>query len=209
MLEIAMLKSLVDLFKELLNIVDRGAKNRRETFEKTFKPLYERLEPVAKEYYMIIHQAAHQLEQPDPDFNSIVAEVEARRAGLIIVRNGVLGEADAFTERFFGSNAEAEMLKRGQFAELAYEFAKSVSEYFLTTELAFAREESVMTGFIIDLGILVKEKRGEAHREEWEPTYSVGRKRVLDDAKRALKNLESDWTTVSEKYARLKIYCET
>ena len=47
MIEIGVLKTAVDLFDKVLNIIDRQSKNRRELFKDAIEPLYSRLELIA------------------------------------------------------------------------------------------------------------------------------------------------------------------
>lgn len=76
MIEFAALKSVVDLFKQLINISDGRAKVKRDSFERTFKPLYERIEIVAKEYYGAVSKTASQLNKPSPDYTVILQEAK-------------------------------------------------------------------------------------------------------------------------------------
>jgi hypothetical protein len=50
MVEVQIVKSIVDLFKSLIEIADGRTKAKRDSFDRTFKPLCERMEVVAKDY---------------------------------------------------------------------------------------------------------------------------------------------------------------
>lgn len=100
MIDLAIVKAVVDLFKEFVGLIDQGTKKRCETFDRTCKPLYEKLEGIAKEYYGVVQKASQKLYEPDRDLASILSDIRIGRAALIIARAGVLGEANAYIRTF-------------------------------------------------------------------------------------------------------------
>jgi hypothetical protein len=100
MIELASVKVVVDLFKELLDLLGRRKTANRETFDRVCKPLYEQLEPIAKQYYEIIHTAAAKMKPSQAELRVIADEVKRQRGNLIIARNGILGAASAFLEHY-------------------------------------------------------------------------------------------------------------
>src|SRR6516164_1124976 len=112
MIEIGVLTSAVELFDKILGIIDRRQKNKKELFANRFKPLYEKLEMVSKEYYAAVQETLAELEKPQPEYSSIRDNLVRRRAGLVLVRNGVLGQAFAFEERFNPSSSTKKLINR-------------------------------------------------------------------------------------------------
>src|SRR5690349_16558786 len=99
-------------------------------FERTFKPLYERLELVAKEYHRAVEHANLRLQQDEPKLESIINQLQAQRADLIITRNGIVGEALGFVKRYGGEHAYAHISieqtrcvleHQGEFEKLAFD----------------------------------------------------------------------------------------
>jgi hypothetical protein len=201
MLDPATVAIIVPLFKEIIEFFKgRGAK-RRDMFERTFKPLYEALEPVAKDYHGIVRKAALQLEKRNPDLVSIVHEVQAERAGLIMARQGLLGEADAFIKDFGNNNertskAFERIRRKGELEGLALAFAQAIVAYFCSEEFGgHAREPHLtkMSGLVR----LVEDAIASGHSENLER-----------QAQYLCRHLEETWRTVGERYASLKWFCE-
>jgi hypothetical protein len=99
MLSIAVMKSAVGLFKDLVGMVNERRKHYREAFERICTPLYEKLELVAKEYHGIFAYISAALSKKNPDLQSIQSEVTSRRNDLVIVRDGIVGKSFAILER--------------------------------------------------------------------------------------------------------------
>jgi hypothetical protein len=214
MIDLAILKSVVDLFNKSLNIIDGRAKIKREHFERMFKPLYERMETIAKEYHAAVSRTASQLGVPDPDYSAILDELKSSRSRIVIARNGIIGEASAFKDKFQTGEPTA-VLNEDKLAKLAFHFAESVYDYFDKSEEAFAREETVMTGLLISLAVLSEPRRDERKYDpdddpnyEGDPYAYVTLGRARREAQYAVGILENRWTDVSKAYADLKLFCE-
>jgi hypothetical protein len=206
MIEMATVKSIVDLFKDLLSVIDRRNEDRRRVFEQTCAPLYERMEIVAKEYHAIIHEAVARLEAVDPDGGSILDDVQKKRAALIIARNGVVGEARAFVKRY-GDEPSREILKKGRFEQFAFAFATSVSSYFIDIDhLLEGKFPSLMTGLINELKRLAQLQQKAANSiSAARISYTLNHSREV--ARSVSKELEIKWTEVAKRYTELKLDC--
>jgi hypothetical protein len=201
MIEVATLKSIVDLFKQLLSIVNGRAKARRDSFDRTFKPLYDRMEIVAKDYYAAVSKTASQLNDPSPDYRKILKELEASRAAIAIARNGVLGESQAFLNKY-GARSDR-TLTGDRLNKLAYNFANNLCHYFYDSERAFAfapEGTTRMTGLLISLKDL-------SERPQNKKFYRAIASDAQRQANRAVVSLEHCWTEVSKAYAELKLVC--
>src|SRR5579872_6176846 len=231
----------LELFKDLLGLIrqtrqDRrqSKQDRREMFERTCKPLYDGLQPIVNEYYLIIDEAIRRLEQPKltkSGLRELVADVEKRRAQLLIVRDRIVGEAEAFKSSYHE--------KRGDgFAQRVLPFAASISKYFDDAHNSFAETRyTSMQGLLVDIGQLVPAQRdGEDAKpqpdaprraERSRPTGvtatikdmtalkfgagpgGIDLKQVIENAKGRRKALESRWREVARLYNELRLFCES
>src|SRR5690348_146034 len=133
MIEISAIKAIVDLFKDTVGLIDKHHQNKREMFERTFNPTFERLESVAKEYYAIVSDTRLRLGEPDPKFSEILAVVRQRRAAVVIARDGILGEATAFRRYTYRARANLTHKARAklqEYDELAFNFVTSIESCF-------------------------------------------------------------------------------
>jgi hypothetical protein len=119
MIELATIKAVVDLFKEFLGLIEQGEKNKRELFERTCKPLYDRLEVAFKQYYAMVATTSRRLHEDDPDLAAILREMNEQREALVITRNGIVGEAVGFLTHYAAIPDD----RIGQFDRLVRAFA--------------------------------------------------------------------------------------
>jgi hypothetical protein len=202
LLDIAIARSVVDLFKELVGLVRGAREEKRKFFERVIKPLYDRLELVAKEYHSIVEGARSALGEKAPDLDSILKNVENGRKSLILARNGVIGEADAFLEEY-GETKDSE-----EFERLAYEFAKEVSAYFYNgDELLEGTKTTLMSGLIGDLLACGATKRAQYDEGVLQNDLTLNEARRR--AENTLRVLERGWIRLSASFTRLKLNCET
>jgi hypothetical protein len=216
MISLKAIDTALSLLNKFLGLIDRQNKNRRKSFERICEPLYKRLEPLAKEYYDIVHEANVQLAKRNPDYPTILLKLEKRRAAIIIARDGILGEVSAFQDRYGADKAEALLAKKAEFDNLAYAFARSVQSYFYhETDLAgeflpsaISRlSERVRRAYLEDLAE-GKRKRGlsaHKHNERDLRAKEVAMLRAM--SKHALDELESNWAEVNKRYTALKLFC--
>ena len=199
---VPVVKLVVDLVKELLGFIDRGKKEKHEMFERVCKPLYDRLELVAKEYHEIVQKAARRLDENEPDFDSIVKEIEDGRAQLIILRNGVIGESEGFLKRYVS------VQEKDDFARLTYAFAYHIYGYFRDSERLFYDEEGTMaTGLISDI-LSCKDTIQDPESAKRLDFY-LSLDSLRERSKKTLTDLERKWRELSKSYTDLKLYCET
>lgn len=131
MLDLNVVKSIVALFKGVIDIIEGRTKVRRDSFDRTFKPLYDRMEVVAKEYYAAVSRASLLLTKSAPQYSDILDELEASRAAIIIARNGVLGEATAFHGRYAQSQ---DILRHDRLTSLYTALRKAFTTIFSPTK---------------------------------------------------------------------------
>ena len=209
MVDFAVVSSFLDLFNKLLDLIDRTEKKKRKVFERVCKPLYERMDVIVTEYNRAIADTISDLEGRAA-FKGILRDLKTKRAALVIARNGVIGEANAFSARFSGPVpvpspffVRDEVAKLGQFEKLAYELAASIESYFLSSEYidmpTTAPPTTAVTG-IIDLLTYALSTPDEF----LEQVYA----QIRDQAETARRDLEGRWTQVSRRYNDLKLYCE-
>jgi hypothetical protein len=202
-IDIQIAKSIVDLFKAVIDIADGRTKAKRDSFNRTFKPLYERMEAIAKEYYAALSKTALQLSQPNPDYSSILDELEAKRATIIIARNGILGEALAF-KKGYEPEQSRKVVNEDRLAQLAYIFATSIHDYFYLGERDLERDQSAMTGLVYNLQVLSGRFR-YADRYRKSVTLDTAR----EYAAIAVATRERCWTDVAKAYTDLKLFCQS
>ena len=199
-------------------------------FERTFKPLYERLEVVAKEYHGIVQHALSRLQHNNPDLEFISNQMQAKRAALVIARNGVIGEAFAFTHHYGVLGPRASLLSfcpvesTGEFEKLVLEFAHSVTVYFqcaneylegdhsrdklnwLATKLELVAQASA-TSYISRLGDDMK-LAFRLRRRGTQDSHDEDLRSIRYKAAWTLRELENNWETVSMRFAALRLFCE-
>jgi hypothetical protein len=120
-----------------------------------------------------------------------------QRGKMVMVRNGILGEARAFRESFAPEQRD-KIINQDKLAELARAFAESIRQYFISSDNGlYGWEGTVLTGLINTLEFCA-EYPGELpdHTKDF----------VLSEAKQALQNLEVSWEKVSKVYTEIKLY---
>src|SRR5580704_14760551 len=133
MLELETFRSVVGLFKEVVGLIDQRNKNKRELFERTCKPLYDRLELIVKDYYAALAVATSELDKSQPVLRGILRDMNDRRSALIIARNGIMGEAEALVGHYVSPLEAASIRRRPKLDELIRAFALDVLGLFRTT----------------------------------------------------------------------------
>jgi hypothetical protein len=92
-------KTLVDLFKTGLGLIDRAKKDKQKKFNDVYKPLYLELEKIANRYHKIIQEAVHRLSKDKPDFDTIIREIKEGRDQLVFIRYAVIGKSRSLLGR--------------------------------------------------------------------------------------------------------------
>jgi hypothetical protein len=258
MLDVGVIKSVIDLFNSLLALIDRGAKERRDAFERTIKPLYGDLQRITNEYYQIIEHARVALEETDPDLSSIVRDVKSKRADMIMARNEIIGQIRLFSlcpedliasrTETFDQNAFNWRHDRDRLVEITDEyealirnFAISIADYFSNSQFLITNPEDVVTnnevlkalGYVrlwqaeddrdhlrhfarcvlTPLGDFIADLQAADNWLSKKPTADSKVKHdILGDLRRradmTLSELERRWTTVAERYASVKLFCD-
>ena len=221
MIELSAIKAVADLFKDGIDLVQKRRQNKREMFEQTFKALFVRLEPVAREYYAAVSDACSKLRGPEPNFTAIFDDLEPKRSSLILARNGIIGEAEALHE---AHNSETNS-KVDEFGKLAIAFLTSVFRYFEEVHLTEAeRHDLLETGdfnpgaggkrsrLVLPRSLLTSFMRairlaGEFTTETGEPVERSTLLGILFIANRTQHALEERWTDVTEHYTALRLHC--
>jgi hypothetical protein len=238
MIDLAMAKSVVDLFKELLGFLDRKNQNRRDVFNNAYKPLYERLDAVVKEYYAAMREVLKHLEENEPDLRGAIRELEDRRASLVLARDGILGEASAFFEHR-RSRAEFSTALIGAGKELeakSLAFAESILIYFRAPQAGRRFMRSFMPTLPNmseeQIETMVNEFRWKggsvSHPVRSMMTTLIDRLKLFErsrlflsedqrhmdlhvirrDVSEMIAALEANWRDVGQSYAELKLYCQ-
>jgi hypothetical protein len=199
MLDLGVIKSALDLFQQLLGIIDRSEKAKHDMFNEIFKPLYEQLELVIKEYYALIRQCSTRLSDANPDFMSILNEMETNRAALVLSRNAVVGESFAIAN-VYGSHA---VPVAGKIQALAKRFAEDISNLFNRGNYMFygdshsGRRSTAVTGLMQHIRQLAE---GGRHDQR-----DLQSRREI--AKKTLEDMEKAWTNVTGSYMEWRLYC--
>jgi hypothetical protein len=222
MIDIATAKAGVDLLNAMLGIIGDSKKHKKEHFKELYEPTFRKMEEIAHEYHAAISDTLSQLKKSDsPDMESIVDQLIARRAGLVMARNGVLGEISAFIERSFGQHMvvaggrtmtikgvklqltieralpddfdvkEVLRVKKGTEAALTFNFADSVSTYF--SDAPYLEDSNTVMSGIIDA---LDEAAGTYRLEE-----------TREYVKEQVAGLEARWIGVTKAFTELQIFC--
>ena len=221
MIEISAVKVVADLFKDAIALVQKRRQNEREMFEQTFRALFDRLEPVAKEYYAAVSDARLKLNDPEPNFTAIFDDLEPKRSSLILARNGFIGEAEALHE---AHNLETNR-KFDEFGKLAIGFLTSIFRYFEEVHLTEAERHDLLESGDLNPGAGGKRFRrilprsaltsfmrairlaGEFTTETSEPVESSALLAIRVIANKTQRALEERWADVTEHYTALRLHC--
>lgn len=219
MIEISAVKAIVDLFKDAIDLIQKRRQNKREMFDRTFKALFDRLEPIAREYYAAVSDACLKLKDPEPNFAAIFHDLEPKRSSLIVARNGIIGEAEALREAY---NPEA-IGEFDEFGKLAIAFLTSVFRYFVHLTEAERHDllesgdlnpgaggeryrrvlpRSLLTSFMRAIRLA-----GEFTTETSEPVERSALSDIRIIAYRTQRALEERWTEVTKQYTALRLHC--
>jgi hypothetical protein len=230
MIELATIKAVVDLFKDLVGLVKQREQDKREAFERTCKPLYDRLEIVFKQYYAMVATTARQLDKPKPNFEAVLREMKKQRDAVVIARNGILGEAEALLN-IDGDPAREGVMKARSFERLVRAFASDIVALFVPPYVAADLTDddelrSVLREFVLrDLERLSWEKKGGLESIASTLLFYLGEfgntpfydktniaircRRFLREYSAVLKyELENRWQSLSIHFTQLKLYCE-
>jgi hypothetical protein len=189
-----------------------------------FEPLFKKMEEVSVEYHKMIIEVRDALGADEPDFQSIANKLLARRNDLIMARNAVLGEANAFISREFERDMvvvrpqdprygsfrslprdfdvrKSLLSRKGQQALLMYNFGSAIERYFRATP-NFEKSGSLASATFEILTMLANGQRIGGGR--------VGRVggRVHDTLSRKIKGLEERWVDVTKAFGELKLFCQ-
>jgi hypothetical protein len=162
------------------------------------------LETIAEKYYAAVSEVASQLGKPAPDYAAILQKLEASRASIVIARNGIVGNALAFQDKFQVGNSE-QILNTERLNRLAYKFGESIFRYFFEGEEAFVGGGTILSGLISSLEFLSNPSGKDMGRYLRPVTLELARSEV----KAASGTLEKRWIEVSKAYADLKLFCES
>jgi Mg2+ and Co2+ transporter CorA len=194
MIDLAVAKSAIDLFKEFLELIDRRNRNKREVFERTCKPLFESLEPIMKDYYSTIKHIQTGVTADNPDIAAILRDIDSQRTAFVIARNGIFGAADALKHRY--SDGAVRIAESESFNSLAYDFAESIRHLFSeATDV-----EHLSMSILSNLVSYLQDSEDDVDCQQ----FLVRTRRMLSDAS---SHLEHEWTKLSRKFAALKLYC--
>jgi hypothetical protein len=187
MFDIALANSVLELFGKLVGFIDRGAKNRKDFFDRTCQPLFAQLEILAKEYHATIQRAFFQLAKPDPNLDAIGDELEVDRGAIIIAREGILGRAATLRDHY-------DPAKPDEFADAMRSFAQAVVDYF------FVEIETGATG----ITTLTEQIRGDFYNDSNEKVRGL-----RENSQSILLGLEAGWKEIAKRFERVRLYCET
>jgi hypothetical protein len=230
MIELATIRSVLSLLKDLLFFVERGKKRKRETFDRICKPLYERLEVVANDYYAGVSQATQALSKPRPNLKEIAQDLRTKRAALIIARDAVVGEAQAAYALDLPSYPPTFGLSqlivpggvrslararnggppnniRGEFRKASFYFSESILQYFFGVRYVFEHYDPGPYGsgmsFLIDV-ISEIEDMSRKRRSITKAELALLRKL----SRELCRSLEDRWREVARNYANCRLKAE-
>jgi chaperonin cofactor prefoldin len=196
-IELPLVKFGVELFEKFLKSAREAEKDKREKFERTCKPLYEKLEPIANEYFLAIEEAVRGLKKPNASLADLSDNIAKRRAALIIARDGIVGQADAFQDKF------GELAHKDEYARRALTFASSISSYFNDAGSAiFGGPTTAIQGLLIDIG-----EMKDLNVADKAP-YSQRLKELTERAEKRVETLKAKWKEVGKNYKALQLLCE-
>jgi hypothetical protein len=193
----------VDIIKEFIDLAYLRSENRRAMFDKTCKPLYEKMELITKYYYAMLHKVAADLE-PD-NVSAVLKNLEAERSNLVIARDGSSGAASAF--RRHCARHHPKKLAERSFLSLSINFTDSIISHFWKSYYTLEDEGlfSMATGIIARLRYLEHTKK---HGRQQKDGFSdVNAETIRQEVISCINNLEENWTEVSRRYAELKLFC--
>lgn len=190
------------LFKELLSLFKQVRKDEREQLEKVCTPLYNRLEPIAAQYFQLISRANSLVHESDPQLERILGLIKEERGRIILIRNGIIGEAAGILENPRFSRGAPILVERQNFSDLCQSFAENIVAYFNMED--YQEQTTIASTFMILLGNLIKYRM----TKDWSPEDDKNFLGVLryagDDMQRYL---EYTWTDVAKNYGTLKAFC--
>jgi hypothetical protein len=192
-------KTLVDLFKTGLGLIDRAKKDKQKKFNDVYKPLYLELEKIANRYHKIIQEAVHRLSKDKPDFDTIIREIKEGRDQLVFIRYAVIGKSRSLLERYDPvrkPHARRASPAVDKFAQSVYEFAKNISTFFLVCERAAYNDH-----FTIAQGLIIDIQNYQNIRRKSRKDLDTLRKK----AQETLTNLELQWLELSQSYAKVEL----
>ena len=183
--------------------------------------LFDRLEPIAREYYAAVSDACLKLKDPEPNFTTIFRDLEPKRSSLIVARNGLIGEAEALRE---AHNPDA-IGEFGEFGKLAIAFLTSVFRYFEEIHLTEAERHDLLESGdlypgaggeryrrVLPRSLLTSFMRairlaGEFTTETSEPVERSALSGICVIANSTQRALEERWIEVTKQYTALRLHC--
>jgi hypothetical protein len=121
---------IVKLFKDLMSLFKQVRKDEREQIQKICTPLYNRLEPIATQYFELISRANSLVHESNPHLEQILGLIKEERGRIILIRNGIIGEARGILENPRFSGGVPILVERQNFTDLCQRFAESIVTYF-------------------------------------------------------------------------------
>jgi hypothetical protein len=208
MIEIATIKSLIEIFKNLLGLIETTKKAKKDLFQNIASPLMERLEPLATEYYQYLYDAVMKLKEDKPDLDEVVNSLRQRRSAIIIARNGILGEAEAFMKK---RNGLLDKKARGTLDQLLFNFASAIRMLFFVIdhekeflETSYGAPTSLW-GSLSDMIKMVKSESDTGGKLIDKEECLVGLRDYAENC--CLKLFEAKWADVGKAFGELKLFC--
>jgi hypothetical protein len=203
MLDVALVKTVIDLVNLAGGYAEWTARGKRQKFAAIFEPLYPRLQVVCNEYYSIVHDASVRLREETPDLKIIFDDIDARRSALIIARNGIVGEVDIFRLQSLG---DSRVIKQSQFRILAHQFYASVYRYFYQRRPKLMIVEHGGGSAVADIQRMILSVQARSSEVD-DGAREALMFELLKHVVRTLVSLERDWIEVARAFAELREFC--
>ncbi len=205
MLDIGLVRSSIDLFRDLLSILDQRKDRSDPMVAAVLQPCFDRLVPIVQAYGELMTSVLLRLEEPNADLAAIRRHVIAQRAPLALARSGVLGEIRALRSLRRIPDSAGLAARYGDptepFRTRVAVFAEAVATLFTYGD-AFTEApalHSLMTSVIAELDRTAARMQG-GERGQDAPMAEL-RRRVRD----SLALFEHNWQSVCQAFAEAKL----
>lgn len=169
----------LELIDRLVIFVKGRNEHRRVLFDEVVKPVFEQLEALIDDYFLLFRNAHKAIEESQgSDWHLAVEEIRRNRETMWVARRKV----SAF------ALVAAEQLKDQKFVN----FAKKVSRLFHATEFHESRKMSRSLE-VLDLLDAIDARKMEKHV-------------VLERLAQTERQLRETWVSVAQSYAELRLY---
>jgi hypothetical protein len=217
------------LYKSLFDLRQVNKKNRKELYTDLFEPLFKKMKEVSVKYHKMIVEVRDALRADNPDFQAIANKLSARRNKLVMDRNAVLGEADAFISREFKRDTvvvtpdprcgsirilpedfdirKALLSRKGQLALLMYNFGSAIKSYFHATP-NFQYGNTYASGTFEILTMLADATKTGRRARDPSEISNLGGGGVDYILSREIEGLEKRWVDVTKAFTELKLFCQ-